>query len=49
MKNLYLSYGRENLQWGPSYLFSPSNPFFHDNGRSNPKKEIPGMDFARLV
>jgi hypothetical protein len=46
---LFASYGRENLQWGPSYLFSPSNPFFSDNGRTNPKKEVPGMDFARLV
>ncbi|MFC1884675.1 hypothetical protein ACFL2O_07885 [Thermodesulfobacteriota bacterium] len=46
---LFISYGRENLQWGPSYLFSPSNPFFEDNGRTNPKKEVPGMDFARLV
>ena len=46
---LFVSYGRENLQWGPSYLLSPSNPFFFDNGRSNPKKEVPGMDFARLV
>ncbi|MGA1870069.1 MAG: hypothetical protein ACMUJM_16155 [bacterium] len=49
IKNLYVSYGRENLQWGPSFLFSPSNPFFRDNGRSNPKQEIAGMDFARCV
>ena len=48
-ENLFVSYGRENLQWGPSYLFSPSNPFFSDNGRSNPKQEVPGMDFARIV
>lgn len=48
-QSLFVSYGRENLQWGPSYLFSPSNPFFMDNGRSNPKREVPGMDFARLV
>jgi hypothetical protein len=48
-QGLFVSYGRENLQWGPSYLFSPSNPFFTDNGRSNPKREVPGMDFARLV
>jgi hypothetical protein len=47
--SLFLSYGRENLQWGPSYLLSPSNPFFDDNGRSNPKQEVAGMDFARLV
>lgn len=48
-ESLFISYGRENLQWGPSYLFSPSNPFFRDNGRRNPKREVPGMDFARLV
>ncbi len=48
-ETLFVSYGRENLQWGPSYLFSPSNPFFRDNGRSNPKREVAGMDFARLV
>jgi hypothetical protein len=47
--NLFLSYGRENLQWGPSYLFSPSNPFLLDNGRRNPYLEVPGTDFARLV
>ena len=48
-EGLFVSYGRENLQWGPSYLFSPSNPFFRDNGRSNPKREVAGMDFARLI
>jgi hypothetical protein len=46
---LFVSYGRENLQWGPSFLYSPSNPFFSDNGRSNPYVEIPGMDFFRIV
>jgi hypothetical protein len=48
-ENLFLSYGRENLQWGPSFLFSPSNPYFQDNGRRNPYLEVPGMDFGRLV
>jgi hypothetical protein len=48
-ENLFVSYGRENLQWGPSYLLSPSNPFFRDNGRDNPIAEVAGMDFARLV
>jgi len=47
--NLFVSYGRENLQWGPSFLFSPSNPFYKDNGRTNPLGELPGMDYARLV
>ena len=46
---LFVSYGRENLQWGPSFLFSPSNPFFSDNGRSNTYMEVPGMDFGRLI
>src|SRR5271157_3425617 len=48
-ENLFVSYGQENLQWGPSFLFSPSNPFFQDNGRRNPYLEVPGMDFGRLV
>ncbi|MGB5218236.1 MAG: hypothetical protein WBN66_08045, partial [Smithella sp.] len=46
---IFVSYGRENLQWGPSFLFSPSNPFFADNGRINTYMEVPGMDFGRLV
>jgi hypothetical protein len=49
LPNLFVSYGRENLQWGPSYLFSPSNPFSRDNGRRNPYLEVPGMDFGRVV
>ncbi len=49
LQNLFISYGRENLQWGPSYLFSPSNPFFRDNGRRNPYLEVPGMDFGRVI
>ncbi len=48
-ENLFVSYGRENLQWGPSYLFSPSNPYFQDNGRRNTFLEVPGMDFGRVV
>jgi len=48
-ENLFVSYGRENLQWGPSFLFSPSNPFFLFNGRRNPYVEVPGMDFGRVV
>jgi hypothetical protein len=48
-ENLFVSYGRENLQWGPSFLYSPSNPFLADNGRRNTFMEVPGMDFGRLV
>ncbi len=46
--NLHLAGGRENLQWGPSLLLSSSNPFFGDNGLSNPKREIGGQDFVKL-
>jgi hypothetical protein len=46
---LTVSYGREFLQWGPSMSISPSNPFFIDNGRDNPVKEIGGRDFLRAV
>lgn len=48
-ESLFISYGRENLQWGPSFLLSPSNPFFVDNGKSRPRLEVPGKGFARLV
>ena len=46
---LFLSYGREDLQWGPSFLLSPSNPFYTDNGRDRPKTEVAGADYGRLV
>ena len=45
----FVSGGRENLQWGPSYLLSPSNPFYRNNGRNNPSLELPGMDYLRAV
>jgi len=46
---LYVSYGRENLQWGPAYQTSLSNPFSEDNGKSNPEMEVAATDFARAV
>lgn len=46
---LSLACGRENLQWGPSYLLSPSNPFNENNGRYSPKFELPGSDYARMT
>ena len=44
-----VSYGRENLQWGPSQLLSPSNPFNQNNGKNNPAIEQPGLDYGRVV
>jgi hypothetical protein len=46
---LFISYGRENLQWGPAYLLSASNPFNLVNGRNNPQLEVPGLDYGRVV
>lgn len=46
---LLAMYGRENLQWGPSALLSPSNPFNANNGRNNPNIELPGLDYVRVV
>ncbi|SMC90154.1 hypothetical protein SAMN02746065_11465 [Desulfocicer vacuolatum DSM 3385] len=48
-EKLFVSYGRENIQWGPSFLISPSNPFIKDNGRDNPKIEVSGLGYGRLV
>lgn len=48
-EDLFVSYGRENLQWGPAFLTSPSNPFNRDNGKENPEREVPGLDYARTV
>lgn len=46
---LVVSFGRENLQWGPSVTISTSNPFTRDNGRNNPRVEVPGRDYARAI
>jgi hypothetical protein len=48
-EGFFVSYGRENLQWGPSYLVSPSNPFQRGNGQNNPFAELPGFDLARAT
>lgn len=45
---LALSGGRELLNWGPAQFHSPSNPFYFNNGRSNPMAELSGMDTLRL-
>ena len=46
---LALAYSREDLEWGPSYLVSPSNPFRNNNGRNLPQIELPGMDFVKAI
>jgi hypothetical protein len=39
--------GREVLLWGPAMFWNPSNPFFTDSNKANPKREIAGEDFLR--
>lgn len=46
---LSISYGREDLQWGPAFLLSPSNPFDSKNGRSEPKAEVDAADYAKII
>ena len=48
-ESLSLNGGREILNWGPAQFRSPSNPFYFNNGRSNPMAELSGMDTLRLA
>ncbi len=43
------SAGREVLNWGAGQYRSPSSPFYFDNGRSNPVRELSGMDVVKLA
>ena len=40
--SVFLSFGKEKLLWGPSFLVSPSNILFQDVEKMNPKIEIRG-------
>lgn len=40
--------GREVMNWGPAQFRSPSNPFYFDNGRSNPIRELSGLDAVKM-
>ena len=40
--------GREVLNWGAAQFRSPSSPFYFDNGRSDPMRELSGMDALKL-
>ena len=39
---LFLSFGKEKMLWGPSFLASPSNILFADIEKINPKTEVEG-------
>jgi len=46
---LFLSFGKEKLLWGPSFLASPSNIIFKDTEKINPKSEVEGKYLAKLL
>lgn len=46
---LSASAGRELLNWGPAQFRSPSSPFYFDNGRANPMRELSGMNAVKLA
>lgn len=41
--------GREVMNWGAAQFRSPSSPFYFDNGRSDPMRELAGMDALKLT
>jgi hypothetical protein len=46
---LFLSFGKEKLLWGPSFLASPSNILFKDIEKLNPKAEVEGKYLAKAI
>lgn len=40
--------GRDVLNWGAGQFRSPSSPFYFDNGRTDPMRELVGMDMMKL-
>lgn len=48
-EGLNVAAGREVLNWGAAQFRSPSSPFYFDNGRSDPMRELVGMDTVKLT
>jgi hypothetical protein len=48
VSTLFLSFGKEKLLWGSSFLASPSNLFFKDTEKTRPKNEIEGRYLAKM-
>lgn len=46
---LFVSFGKEKLLWGASFLVSPSNILFKDTEKANPKAEVEGKYLSRVV
>ena len=45
----HVAVGRDVLNWGPAQFRSPSSPFYFDNGRHDPMRELVGMDSAKIT
>ncbi|MGE5384747.1 MAG: hypothetical protein ACM3SV_02550 [Betaproteobacteria bacterium] len=43
-----LTAGRELLTWGPANFRSPSNPLYFDADKTNPLREVSGVDLVRI-
>ncbi len=41
--------GREVMNWGAAQFRSPSSPFYFDNGRGDPLRELSGVDALKVV
>jgi hypothetical protein len=41
--------GRDVLNWGAAQFRSPSSPFYFDNGRTDPMRELVGMDVVKVT
>lgn len=46
---LFVSFGKEKLLWGPSFIASPSNILFKDTEKINPKIEVEGKYLAKVI
>ena len=46
---LFVSFGKEKLLWGPSFIASPSNILFKDTEKINPMLEVEGKYLAKLI
>jgi hypothetical protein len=46
---VFVSAGREVLQWGSASYLSPSNPLFAETGKTNPLSDLYGKDIAQVT
>lgn len=49
LSTVFISFGKEKLLWGPSFIASPSNILFKDTEKLNPKVEVEGKYLAKLI